>query len=129
MGYVERNALIRIGTTIRPIGMDVTFHEALRRLVASQAYQDAEARPTGKGVESDRAVLINDVYDIYKKAAIEEFLNSPLGAEAKKARDQLNQARIDQRGRLGGVMANERPMLQPEQGESSVMRFVQEVTR
>lgn len=53
--------------------------------------------------ESDKVVLINDVYGAYKQQAIEQFLASPIGAEAKKVFDSNKQSSIDQRARLEGI--------------------------
>ncbi|NBS69161.1 hypothetical protein EBT31_09640 [bacterium] len=127
LGYRERNDFVRIGTTIIPPGMDTTFYEALRQTIASQAYQDASDQRPSKLTESDRAIMINDVYRVYKEAALQEFLASPSGAAAKEAYDRLDQSRIDQRNRLGGVMATERPALL--QGGGGVAEFVQGINR
>lgn len=103
MTYNEHQEFVRIGTSLIAPNRTTNFHEALRQLIASEQYLALGDQRPSKQRESDKVVLINDVYGAYKQQAIEQFLASPIGAEAKKVFDSNKQSSIDQRARLEGI--------------------------
>lgn len=128
MTYAEHQAFIRMGTSVQLGPNQVTFREALERLISSSEYQSTVEQGPDPNLMSDKAAMINDVYKLYREAAIELFLASDIGRDAKQAKGQTEQARIDQRNRLTGITTLE----QAQQTRSSALnpaQFAQELNR
>ena len=128
MTYDEHQAFIRMGTSIELGPNQVTFRDALERLITSPEYQSASGQAPSESLSSDRAAMINNLYKPYQQAAIELFLASDIGRDAKEAMAKTQQGRIDQRNRLTGVT----PLEQAQQTRTAApnpAQFVQELNR
>ena len=125
MTYAEHREFTRIGTSLIPPGRETNFHEALRRLIASEEYLALDDQRPSRNLESDKVVRINDEYAPFKEEALRVFLDSPMGSKAKEAFKALEQARIDQRARIQGVTSMTAEPGQGGQTTGSVSQFIQ----
>ena len=128
MTYEEHQAFVRMGTSIQLGPNQVTFRDALERLITSPEYQSASGQAPSENLSSDRAAMINSAYKPYREAAVQLFLGSDIGRDAKEATLKTQQGRIDQRNRLTGVT----PLKQAQPTRTTApdpAQFVQELNR